>query len=64
MDLQVRLKCREMCGIAEKLSASQETLCSLKLVKGKEVRLGMCFVTLKDRKRSMSGKNDHNALWY
>jgi len=24
---------------------------------------GCVFVTLKDRKRSLSGKNDHNALW-
>jgi len=23
-----------------------------------------CHVTLKDRKRSMSGINDHNALWH
>jgi len=22
------------------------------------------FVRLKDRKRSLSGKNDHNALWH
>jgi hypothetical protein len=39
MNLQIRLKCREMCGLSKKISASQETLCTPKLVKGKEVRL-------------------------
>ena len=34
------------------------------IVKCVEILYIKTYVTIKDKKRSLSGKNDHNALWH
>ena len=44
-----------MCWLAEKLSASQETLCTSNLFKGKEVRLRMCLIKQTSQTKTYGG---------